>query len=301
MGEGNGVELSRTPQRPLEIVQLVPLMELTGGRPEVTVALIDGPVTRGLPALPSDRVRDASGSSSASCTSTGSVACQHGTFVAAMLAANRDLGAPGICPGCSFIARPIFLETYSGTQGIPLATPEELAAAIADCVRGGARIVNLSLAIVRATSRGERELTLALDEAAGRGVLVIAAAGNVATVGSTAITRHPWVIPVGGCDLQGRALVMSSLAASIGQRGLSAPGDGITSFDPSGALVTSGGTSVATPFVTGAAALLWSEFPRASAATIKHALTYPTGTRRRSLVPPLLDAWAAYQFAQAAR
>jgi subtilisin family serine protease len=184
---------------------------------------------------------------------------------------------------------------------MPSATPEELAAAIADCVGVGARILNLSVALIRTSAKGERELTLALDDAAGHGALVVAAAGNQGTVGSSAITRHPWVIPVVACDLTGRVLRMSNLAASIGQRGLSAPGEAVTSFDPNGALLTSGGTSIAAPFVAGAAALLWSEFPRAGAIEIQRALTHPVGGRQRRLVPPMLDAWAAYQLMQGAR
>jgi subtilisin family serine protease len=275
-------------------------MERTSGRPEVTVALIDGPVARDLTALPPGRIREAGGSPTSSCTVAQSFACRHGTIVASILAADRDSGAPGICPGCSFIARPVFSETPSGEQPdslgrMPSATPEELAAAITDCISAGARIVNLSLSVVRASPRSDRELTIALDQAASQGVLVVAAAGNQGTVVSTAITRHPWVIPVVACDFLGRALAMSNLAASIGQHGLSAPGDHVTTFDPSGALVASGGTSVAAPFVTGAAALLWSELPHASGDTIKRALTDPTGRRPRSLVPPLLDAWGAFQ------
>lgn len=184
---------------------------------------------------------------------------------------------------------------------MPGATAEALAAAIVDCIAGGARILNLSLAVLRASAGGERDLALALDEAARRGVLVVAAAGNQGTLGSTSLTRHAWVIPVVGCDLQGRVLEVSNLAASFGQRGLSAPGEGITSFEPGGALIVSGGTSVAAPFVTGAAALLWSEHPRASAAAIKLALTRRSEASRRRLVPPLLDAWGAYQFIQSAR
>jgi subtilisin family serine protease len=59
--------------------------------------------------------------------------------------------------------------------------------------------------------------------------------------------------------------------------------------------LTLGGTSVATPFVTGAIALLWSEFPAATAAEVKLAVTQSNGVRRTTVVPPLLDAWAAYQ------
>jgi subtilisin family serine protease len=76
---------------------------------------------------------------------------------------------------------------------------------------------------------------------------------------------------------------------------LSAPGDGITSLGSDGQSFTSGGTSVAVPFVTGAIALLWSEFPAATAAQIKLAVNQIATQRRAAVVPPLLDAAAAYQ------
>ena len=75
-----------------------------------------------------------------------------------------------------------------------------------------------------------------------------------------------------------------------------APGEGVTSLGAEGAPLSLGGTSVAAPFVTGTIALLWSMFPRASVAEVKHAVTMGAyGRRRTTIVPPLLDAWASYQ------
>jgi len=135
----------------------------------------------------------------------------------------------------------------------------------------------------------------ALNQTVRRGVLVVTAAGNQGTLGSSVITRHPWAIPVVGCDLEGRPTNESNLGSSIGRRGLSAPGHGITSLGAEGQSLTLGGTSVAVPFVTGTIALLWSEFPNATAAQIKLAITQAYTQRRASVVPPLLDAAAAYQ------
>ncbi|MDQ3881219.1 MAG: S8 family serine peptidase, partial [Chloroflexota bacterium] len=56
-----------------------------------------------------------------------------------------------------------------------------------------------------------------------------------------------------------------------------------------------GGTSVAAPFVAGAFALLLSAFAGASAAEVRAALTGFAPARRRTVVPPLLDAWAGYR------
>jgi subtilisin family serine protease len=120
------------------------------------------------------------------------------------------------------------------------------------------------------------------------------AAGNHGTLGSTVLTRHPWVVPVVAYDLRGRPLGHSNLGNSIGRHGLGAPGDRITSLGSAGQPLTLAGTSAATPFVTGAVALLWSAFPTATAAEIQYAVVHAAAPRRTTVVPPLLDAWAAY-------
>ncbi|OKH51474.1 hypothetical protein NIES2101_17990 [Calothrix sp. HK-06] len=57
----------------------------------------------------------------------------------------------------------------------------------------------------------------------------------------------------------------------------------------------------AAPFVTGTIALLWSEFPTAEAIEVKLAVTQAYAGKRKTVVPPLLDAWAAYQVMAKAR
>jgi subtilisin family serine protease len=123
----------------------------------------------------------------------------------------------------------------------------------------------------------------------------VAAAGNQGKVGSSTITRHPWVIPVVSCDGQGLPTSESNLGDSIGRRGLRAPGQNITSLGTNGKSLTFSGTSAAAPFVTGTIALLWSEFPDARAAEVKLAITRCGRKPRNTLVPPLLDAWTSYQ------
>jgi subtilisin family serine protease len=280
---------------PLDLVRLTPLMKLTSGIVDVSIGLVDGPVVMNHPELASQYVREISGNGSSACTQIKSIACLHGTFIAGILSAKRGSEAPAICPGCTVLLRPIFAEATTGQAQLPSATPEELAAAVIECIVAGARCINLSLALAQPSAKGERNLEQVLDHAAKRGVIIVAAAGNQGTLGSSAITRHPWVIPVVACDLSGRPMNESNLGSSIGRRGLSAPGDRITSLGSDGQSFTFGGTSVAVPFVTGAIALLWSEFPSASAAQIKRAITQSATLRRASIVPPLLDAAAAYQ------
>jgi len=203
--------------------------------------------------------------------------------------------APAICPGCTLLLRPIFAETAKGNGHMPSATPEELAEAIVDSVDAGARIINLSAALVRPSPKGESKLGQAVDHAAHRGVITVAAAGNQGSVGSSVITRHPWVIPVAACDMQGKPVSESNLGISIGRRGLSAPGVNVTSLGTYGQPQTFGGTSAAAPFVTGAIALLWSLFSEAGASEVKLAITRCGRKPQNTLVPPMLDAWASYQ------
>jgi len=280
----------------LDLIRLTPLMERTHGTAEIKIGLIDGPVLIDHPELATENIREVPRELAAACALSSSVACKHGTFVAGMLLAKRGSAAPAICPGCSLFVRPIFQETNSGNGPMPSATPQQLASAIVETVAAGARILNLSAGLVQPSAKGERELQSALDYAAQRGTIVVAAGGNQGIVGSSVITRHPWVIPVAGCDRQGKPLSQTNLGGSIGRRGILGPGDNIASLGSEGKPVTFGGTSVAAPFVTGTVALLWSEFQTASATELLLAVRGPRGPNRTAIVPPLLDAWSAHQF-----
>lgn len=280
---------------PLELVQLTALMDRTSGSPDIKIGFIDGPVVTQHPDLAGEHLREISGNNSGACIQATSTACLHGTFVAGILSAKRNSPAPAICPNCTLLIRPIFAEKTAGSEHMPSATPQELAAAIIDCIAAGARVINLSLALAQPSTKVEQSLEEALNQAVRRSVIVVAAAGNQGTLGSSAITRHPWVIPVVACDLRSRPLNESNLGSSISRRGLRAPGDAITSLSAEGQPLTLGGTSVAVPFVTGAIALLWSEFPAATAVQIKLAISQAAASRRASVVPPLLDAATAYQ------
>jgi subtilisin family serine protease len=287
------------PMDPLEVARLPRLMKLTRGRADVVVGLVDGPVALEHPDLATRNIRTLGGVRGA-CQDPGSASCRHGTFVAGILAARRGARAPAIAPDCTLLVRPVFLEArVVGEQ--PSATPGELAEAIVDCVDAGARIVNLSAALAGRSFGADRELGEALEYSTRWGVLVVAAAGNQGAVAGSTITRHPWVIPVVACDHAGWPFEQSNLGRSIGSRGLGAPGQGVVSLAPEGDPAVSAGTSVAAPFVTGAAALLWSVFPDATAVEVKRALLSSRVGRRTTVVPPLLDAWGAYEVLSGSR
>jgi subtilisin family serine protease len=280
---------------PLDTVQLTPLMDRTIGRPEIVVGLVDGPVVLSHPDLTAGRIQEIPGKLRGICARADSAACLHGTFVAGILSAERGSAAPAICPGCTVLVRPIYSETNPAINGMPSTTAETLTDSIVDCVNAGTRIVNLSSVLTESSSGGARTLAQALDYAASRGVITVAAAGNQGLIGNSVITGHPSVIPVAACDLKGQPLSASNLGRSIGQRGLMAPGIEITSLGANGKLHAARGTSAAAPFVTGAIALLWSEFPYADASHIRSAVLQAWPGQRRTIVPPLLAAWTAYQ------
>src|SRR5438067_1343694 len=99
--------------RPLDIVRLTPLMELTSGRSEIAIGLIDGPVATNQPDLASENIRELTGKLQESCPQAKSMACMHGTFVAGILCARRNSAAPAICPDCTLLVRPIFVESVT--------------------------------------------------------------------------------------------------------------------------------------------------------------------------------------------
>jgi subtilisin family serine protease len=271
---------------PVALANLQSLMKLSAGRPDIRIGLIDGPVATDHPELVTDHLI-MTGQTTA--CNRHSAACRHGTLVAGILVGKRSSAAPAICPGCTVLVRPIFTDT---ARSLPVTTPDKLAAAIHECVDAGAHILNLSVALARPSLRAQRDLDRALSHAARNHTIVVAASGNQGGVGSTAITRHPWVIPVVAYDRQGRPMADSNLSNSAGRRGLGAPGENVTSLELAGSTAPIDGTSAAAPFVTGTAALLWSLFPGSMATDIRQALL--GATKRSTIVPPLLDAWRAY-------
>ena len=140
---------------PVQLVRLFDLMKLGEGRADITAALIDGPVVLSHPDLAGSNIREIPGILRGTCSRTYSVACTHGTFVAGILAARRGSVAPAICPGCTLLLRPIYAEAAKGNGHMPSATPEELAAALVDSVDAGARVINLSSALVRPSAKGD--------------------------------------------------------------------------------------------------------------------------------------------------
>ena len=277
----------------LDLIGLPALMARTSGHPDIAIALVDGPVLTSHPDLAADNIREIAGAGAA-CAGAESLACQHGTFVAGILSARRGGAAPAICPDCVLLVRPIFFDSDRRGTWSRARRPRRSPAPSCrrrrrrpsrECQRGARRDAERPRRARARTGAGSRR---------HRGVIVVAAAGNQGVVGGTALTQHRAVIAVSACGRSGSPLSGSNLGRSIGQRGLRAPGEDITSLGTDTHTVSSGGTSVAAPFVTGALALAWSQCPRATAGQVRLAVALAHSPRRRTVVPALLNACAIH-------
>lgn len=272
----------------LVVVKLRNLMRMTSGTPNIKIGLIDGPVAVRHNDLDDVKIQEIPGGKG-ECTHLSSSACSHGTFVAGMLNGKRGTRTPAICPNCTLIVRSIFSEEMK----FPSASPDELASAICDCINAGARIINMSFELTHQSKRLEN-LRRALDYAAKHEAIVVAATGNNGTIGSSIVTNHPWVISVAACNSQGMPMGISNFGSSLGKWGLMAPGENVRSLSANGGYTTKSGTSFAAPYVSGTIGLLWSLFPDADAVSLRSAVLQ-SHERRKSIIPPLLDAEKAYR------
>lgn len=278
-----------------DMIGLTPLLGRTAGRPDVRVCLIDGPVEVDHPALRGGNFLRIASAEVPGCRIRESRSCTHGTFIAGMLAAGRSERTPGICPNCTFLLHPIFAERPAQHNYQLTTSADTLAEAIFHSVQSGADILNLSVNVMELSSQSHTPLSDALQFAAERGVITVAAASNIGVSAQSVLTNHPWVVPVVGASDFGGPLPTSILAPGAGKRGVSAPGEQISSATQSGPQGTLTGTSAAAAFVTGAIALIWSEVPHARAVDLRSAITLRPAGYRPGVFPPMVNAWAAYQ------
>lgn len=288
---------------PLAQTGLQSLMHVSSGRRDVVIGIIDGPVDLNHSAFETSNIKTIRDSQFNACKNASSIACSHGTFVAGILCAKRGLPAPAICPGCQVILNPIFREEVKDNTSerdmiFPSTTAEELSNAIIETVDAGARIINLSLGLSTSSLTVYDSLQQAYDYSLQNGVIIVVAAGNQGNVGNISLINHNWLLPVAACNEDGMLDPISNFGPSIGNGGVMAPGINIRSTYPTSQYTHMSGTSFAAPFVTGAIALLWSLFPNSSPAAIIHSITQATSlssnNRRRSIIPPLLNAESSW-------
>lgn len=167
----------------------------------------------------------------------------HGTHVAGIIAAeNNTVGVIGVAPSATYMPVKVL---DAGGYG----WDSTIANGIMYAADNGADIINLSLGSSFAT----HTVSDAIDYAESAGVLVIAAAGNSGTyTGSSYPAQYGNVVSVAAEDEDGKKAYFSNW----GKVDVMAPGVDINSTTPGDTYEKYSGTSMATPYVAGVAALV---------------------------------------------
>ena len=171
----------------------------------------------------------------------------HGTHVAGIVAArNNGHGVIGVAPECKLLIGKVL-----GDNGFGKA--DAIAAGIEWAIASGADIISMSLG----SNAPFPIIQKAIEKAIDKNVFVIAAAGNDGLLDNIDYPgAYEGVITVGSIDRRKQLSSFSDWGVEVD---VVAPGDEITSTYPPNITATISGTSMATPFVAGVAALVLSK------------------------------------------
>ncbi len=170
----------------------------------------------------------------------------HGTHCAGIIAARKNaIGFIGAAPKASLLVGKVLRNAGGGTL-------DAVAAAVDWAVEERVDIISMSLG----AEAGSPELFEAIHLALAKGAIVICAAGNSGALFTNSIGypgRYGGVITVAAHDQHGQPSGFSSRGAQID---FMAPGQDVWSTFRQGGYAKLSGTSMATPFVAGLAALV---------------------------------------------
>ncbi|SDL05319.1 S8 family peptidase [Natronorubrum texcoconense] len=176
----------------------------------------------------------------------------HGTHVAGVAgASDNDLGVVGVAPEANLYAVKVLGDDGSGRYS-------ELIAGIDWCMSNDIELISMSLGGEESSST----LDDAIDAAHSAGHLLLCAAGNEGNNGGdscdeetmTHPAMHDDVVAVTAMNENDTLASYSSVGSAVD---LLAPGTDVNSTTVDNQYAQASGTSVACPFVTGVAALVW--------------------------------------------
>ncbi|MPZ41001.1 MAG: S8 family serine peptidase [Rhizobiales bacterium] len=185
----------------------------------------------------------------------------HGTGMSGAIASHRKL--LGIAPGARILAVHAFSTT---TRQTPEATTRQIIAGIEWAINKGARIINMSFA-----GPYDPMLQLAMRNAAAKGVILVAASGNVGPKSPPLYpAADPHVIAVTATDESDSLFAQAVRGPHLA---VAAPGVDVMVPAPAESYQLTTGTSVAAAHVSGVAALLLERHPAVDARTVLEVLT----------------------------
>jgi type VII secretion-associated serine protease mycosin len=168
----------------------------------------------------------------------------HGTHVAGIVGAGANgVGVVGVAPQATILPVKVLDSTGTGRT-------TDVAAGITWAVDNHAQVINLSLG----SGVDSASIETAVAYAISHNVVVVAAAGNQGAGGPTEYPAAiPSVIAVAGLDPDGTIASYSTRGKYVD---VAAPGSSVISTFPPSTWQTLSGTSMASPFVAGLAALI---------------------------------------------
>ncbi|MER8030465.1 type VII secretion-associated serine protease mycosin [Streptomyces bauhiniae] len=232
---------------------------------------------------------------------------RHGTAMAGIIAGHGHgpgdgSGIMGVAPKAKILPVRVILEDKDPARTKARVTRGN---ALADGIRWaadhGADVINLSLGDDSDSAHPEAGEDEAVQYALGKGVVVVASAGNGGDKGDHVSypAAYPGVIAVTAVDRYG---TRASFSTRRWYAAVSAPGVDVVIADPDHRYYEGWGTSAASAFVSGAAALLKADRPKLTPAQIKKVLEdtardAPTGGRDDSRGFGMIDPAAALKAA----
>ena len=227
----------------------------------IKACIIDTGYTLGHPDLPSSGVTGYAFSGHGSWSSDGN---GHGTHVAGTIAAigRNNIGVVGVNPSAKLGLHIVKIFNDAGNW----TTASNLVTAIQSCKNAGAKVVNMSLGGSSSTATEQNALASFYQG----GMLLVAAAGNAGNSSLSYPASYSSVMSVAAVDSSRNRADYSQYNSQVE---IAAPGSSVYSTYKNNSYSTLSGTSMATPHVTGVAALVWSQFPSCTPARIRTALT----------------------------
>ena len=234
---------------PAAIPGLSTLQQRTRGTPDISVAILDGPIDTDHPCFQGADLTPlptlVRGKASAGPMSV------HGTHIASTIFGQPGSPVEGIAPRCRGLVAPVFSDGRRLSQ-------LDLARAIEQAVENGASVINISGGSLTDMGEAEDWLERAVRTCRDRNVLIVAAAGNDGCDCLHVPAALPAVLAVGATDASGRPLDFSNWGEAYQRQGILALGENVLGAQPGSGTLRLSGTSFAAPIVAGTAALLLS-------------------------------------------